>query len=170
MRMMDHSIWKGYSTMTKTRRIEKDIIIDEFTFGFLYLSNFYRSSISYKGVIYPTAEHLYQALKTTEKSMRKKISTLKTPGMAKRMGRTITLRYHWEEIKIGVMRKVIRLKFDQNLELQQFLLATEDRLLVEGNWWHDNFWGDCICSKCKHMEGQNHLGKLLMKRRTKYAD
>lgn len=29
--------------------------------------------------------------------------------------------------------------------------------------WHDNFWGNCTCVKCENIEGQNWLGKLLMK-------
>ena len=33
----------------------------------------------------------------------------------------------------------------------------------EDNWWHDNYWGDCQCEKCKNIEGQNKLGKILMR-------
>ena len=139
--------------------------IDEFTNGNRFLSNFYRSPIHHQGINYPTAEHLYQALKTTERSMRKKISSLNTPGKAKRMGKTITLRKDWEGIKIIAMRWVIGLKFDQNLELQQLLLATEGSILVEGNYWHDNFWGNCKCPKCKQIDGKNNLGKILMRKR-----
>ena len=35
--------------------------------------------------------------------------------------------------------------------------------IVEGNYWHDNYWGNCTCDKCKNIEGQNKLGKILMK-------
>ncbi len=35
------------------------------------------------------------------------------------------------------------------------LLSPEE--LVEGNWWNDTFWGVC------NGEGQNNLGKILMK-------
>lgn len=37
------------------------------------------------------------------------------------------------------------------------------REIVEGNYWHDNYWGNCTCDKCKNIEGQNKLGKILMK-------
>ena len=50
-------------------------------------------------------------------------------------------------------------------ELREKLLATKDAELIEGNWWHDNFWGNCLCSKCKDIQGKNMLGKLLMKER-----
>ena len=36
-------------------------------------------------------------------------------------------------------------------------MQTEDAELVEDNWWGDKFWGVC------NGEGENHLGKLLMK-------
>lgn len=130
-----------------------------------FLSNFYRSPIYHQGINYPTAEHLYQALKTTERSMRRKISSLKSPGQAKGMGQSITLRKNWDKIKLTAMKWVIGLKFDQNQELKQKLLSTKNDILIEGNYWHDNFWGDCNCRKCKHIKGQNNLGKILMKRR-----
>ncbi len=34
--------------------------------------------------------------------------------------------------------------------------------IVEYNHWHDNFWGDCLCDRCKHIDGENMLGKMLM--------
>ena len=41
-----------------------------------------------------------------------------------------------------------------------------DIMLIEGNYWHDNYWGNCLCPKCKEIEGQNQLGKILMKVRS----
>lgn len=35
-------------------------------------------------------------------------------------------------------------------------MATGNEMLVEGNNWHDKFWGVC------GGEGENHLGKMLM--------
>ena len=45
--------------------------------------------------------------------------------------------------------------------LRQMLLDTGDAILIEGNFWHDNFFGSCTCPKCGN-KGQNNLGKLLM--------
>ena len=63
------------------------------------------------------------------------------------------------------MKWVIGLKFTQNQEIKEKLLATGNSILIEGNYWHDNFWGNCLCSKCKYIKGRNNLGKILMKRR-----
>lgn len=41
------------------------------------------------------------------------------------------------------------------------LLATGGQELIEGNRWHDTFWGRCVCERCKGT-GQNWLGRLIM--------
>ena len=41
------------------------------------------------------------------------------------------------------------------------LLSTGDVAIIEGNYWHDNFYGQCTCEKCAG-KGKNKLGKLLM--------
>jgi ribA/ribD-fused uncharacterized protein len=93
---------------------------------------------------------------------REQIRLAKTPREAKRMGRKVNLRVDWEEHKKGVMLKVVRLKFRQSKKLFHQLLATGKEELIEGNFWHDNVWGNCLCPKCRHIPGQNLLGKLLM--------
>ena len=62
-----------------------------------------------------------------------------------------------------MMEEILRAKFTQNLDLKEKLLATSDRLLVEGNTWNDRFWGVC------KGKGANHLGKLLMKIRAELS-
>jgi predicted NAD-dependent protein-ADP-ribosyltransferase YbiA (DUF1768 family) len=47
--------------------------------------------------------------------------------------------------------------------MREMLLLTGDCELVEGNTWGDKFWGVC------DGEGENHLGKLLMKIRAELA-
>ena len=113
------------------------------------------------GIWFPTVEHGYQALKTTSHSERLHIAGLSTPGKAKRAGRKVTLREDWEKIRVPVMRMLVRQKFSDP-EMAAKLLATGDHRLVEGNYWHDQFWGDCTCPKHIFVEGQNMLGKILM--------
>lgn len=138
-------------------------IINIFRHDYSFLSNFYRSSIEYQGDVYSTAEHLFQALKTKSKRLREQIRIAKTPSSAKKLGRRIILRKDWETIKYKLMYMVVRLKFQQDSKLTDALLDTEKHTLVEENYWHDNIWGSCICHKCKQIEGENHLGKILMK-------
>jgi len=126
-----------------------------------FLSNFF-PAIVYG---YPTVEHAYQAAKTTDKAERTGIRSARTPALAKKMGRQLKLRHNWTEIKLEVMETLLRKKFAVPF-LHKALAATGDIPLVEVNYWCDNFWGDCGCQKCENIEGQNHLGKLLMKIRS----
>ena len=67
--------------------------------------------------------------------------------------------------KLVLMRIALKHKFNQNPKLAKQLIETWPRPLKEGNYWHDNFFGDCTCDRCKDILGQNHLGKLLIKLR-----
>jgi len=133
-------------------------MINSFQGQYRFLSNFYWADTEYDGVVYPTSEHAYQAAKTLDASERKMIFNAHTPGQAKRAGRKVTLRSDWEEVKVGVMLKILRSKFSDP-SLARRLVETESQSLVEGNHWHDNFWGVCSCPKCHG--GKNMLGKLL---------
>ena len=125
-------------------------MIVEFDGEYAFLSNFYDSPIFYEGITYPTNEHFFQAMKTLD--------------LAKRMGRNVQLRPDWEKVKVDVMRTGLMLKFT-DAALAEKLLATGDEELVEGNWWHDNTWGNCHCTECSRKGGRNLLGMLLMELR-----
>ena len=141
--------------------------IDSFTGKYDFLSNFSKSVIyDTKGIEYPTVEHYFQAMKTFNTQKRQEIATAPTPGKAKRLGRHVFLRPDWNDVKIEVMREALEQKFSKP-NLREKLLATGDAELIEGNWWHDNFYGDCRCEKCRNIIGENNLGKLLMEIREK---
>ena len=137
-------------------------MIDSFSGKNEFLSNFYPSPILYCDKEYATAEHLYQSLKTTVEAEKEQVRLARTPGRAKRAGAKVTLRLDWEEVKIDAMRLVVGLKFGQHPKLLQFLLDTDLHRIAEGNYWHDNFWGDCGCKKCADVMGKNWLGIILM--------
>ena len=127
-----------------------------------FLSNFYWNEIEHEGIVYPTNEHFFQAMKTLDNDERRQIANCLTPGQAKRMGRRVALRSDWENVKEDVMLLGLCLKFADE-QLADWLLETGDEELVEGTTWHDNEWGNCSCSKCANIEGKNKLGKLLMR-------
>lgn len=52
-------------------------------------------------------------------------------------------------------------KFKQH-PFKKMLLETGDVKIIEGNYWHDNLWGNCFCKKCENIKGQNWLGRLIM--------
>jgi len=128
--------------------------IDRFVGEHAFLSNFYPSSIWIDGRQYQTCEHAYQASKTLVDSEHEVIRGAKTAGEAKKLGRSVNLRRDWESVKVDLMRKFVRLKFENPL-LRELLLATGDAELIEGNHWNDTCWGVCRGT------GQNWLGKIL---------
>lgn len=90
------------------------------------------------------------------------------PNGAKKMGRKATLRPDFEQVKLPVMAFFVEKKFREHPELARMLGATGHVHLEEGNDWHDNVWGNCLCGNAdgKHPEclltGMNHLGVILM--------
>ena len=109
-----------------------------------------------------SAEHIFQAAKTDDPAERAHVLSREKPGQAKYAGKRVTLRKDWEERKEGFMEEILRRKF-RDPALRQLLEETGDAQIVEGNRWHDNYWGQCICAKHADQPGRNTLGNLLMK-------
>lgn len=130
--------------------------IDHFDGEYRFLSNFWPCEIVYEGITYPSTEHYYVAMKTTDPELRKQASLVSTSGKVKKFGRMLVLRPDWDDVKLQVMEYALRQKFSKP-ELRAMLIATGDAELIEGNWWKDVYWGVC------DGVGQNHLGRLLMK-------
>jgi len=134
--------------------------IDNFGGEYRWLSNFYNHRISYQGVVYLSTEAAYQASKSLDEGVRLQFSDL-NPRESKELGQTIEKRADWETYKENVMYDVLELKFKDRV-LRKRLIETGDAELIEGNWWHDNIWGNCSCVNCINIEGRNMLGKTLM--------
>lgn len=144
-------------------------MIDFFDSEYAFLSNFYNASCIFEGKLYPTVEHAFQAAKSLDHAERDWIAAAGSPGLAKRLGRRVNLRPDWEKVKFDVMEECLRSKFADPV-LKQKLLATGDEELVEGNYWHDNIYGNCSCEKCKDIVGRNMLGNILMNLRTEFME
>jgi ribA/ribD-fused uncharacterized protein len=130
-----------------------------------FLSNFYLRQVQVGQNTFATAEHAFAWHKTLDESWRARIAAADTPGGAKRIGRQVPLREGWDLVKKHVMLVVVTAKFTQHADLAKQLVATEDTVLIEGNTWHDNYWGSCTCGRCGHGDlnyGQNYLGQILM--------
>jgi ribA/ribD-fused uncharacterized protein len=130
--------------------------IKKFTARYKFLGNFYPVEITYEGIVYRTSEHAYQAAKTLDPKIRRKIAKIPTAEGAKKFGQTIPLRPDWESIKLGIMKDICNIKFWQDQDLKAKLLATGDRHLEEGNHHGDVFYGTV------NGKGLNKLGFILM--------
>ena len=135
--------------------------ITSFKDEYAFLSNFYPSHMVFEGRAFLSAEAAYQCQKCANPEDKAQFSTLE-PGAAKRLGRKVECIPHWEVARVGIMRAVLREKFEQNKDLVTLLLGTGKEQLIEGNKWHDTFWGVC------DGVGSNYLGILLMDLRMRY--
>lgn len=141
-------------------------VIDSFDGNYEMLSNFYPCIVIFQNLEFPSVEHAFVASKSTDPMFWYEISQMhaKYAGKAKRKGRKIKLRSDWEEMKLFFMKEFIDQKFNQK-PFRDFLLSTYPLYLIEGNTWHDDFWGDCRCPKHKNIKGENNLGILIMDKR-----
>ena len=149
-------------------------IIQEFQGDYRFLSNFWDSPAFYDGIRYPTAEHAYQAAKFLDPGYREVIRMAERPHDAKVLGQTqdYPLRPGWHEgLDILTMSEVVASKFQINDELMWKLQGTDKKLLVEGNKWHDQRWGNCHCGRpeCED-KGKNQLGIILMAVRASFRE
>jgi ribA/ribD-fused uncharacterized protein len=135
--------------------------------------------IQFEGMQYPSVEHAYQAAKTLNEAERKTLAQAPLASQTKRLGRRITMRPNWNEIRVSVMQDLLFQKFSPTLNptLAQLLWNTGERELVELNTWGDDFWGmvEFDPTQSGHVSlprssyhglilvGFNHLGRLLMK-------
>jgi hypothetical protein len=130
-------------------------VITSFQGRYRFLSNFYPVRICVHDLVFPSVEHAYQAQKTDKINWHLFTSENLSAGRAKRLGNQLRVRKDWDDVKLGIMRELLSMKFS-HLSLAYKLRATGSAELIEGNTWGDVYWGVC------NGEGQNHLGKLLM--------
>ena len=131
--------------------------INSFSDEYQFLSNFYNAEVVHEGITYRNSEAAFQAAKTKDFRLRREFSEL-NPSQAKLKGRHVMLRNDWEEVKDNIMYEIVKDKFTRNPDLRSLLMKTNTAILIEGNWWHDNYWGDCLSEKCLNKEGKITLG------------
>lgn len=132
--------------------------ITSFTGPYRYLSNFYiEPDGTCVEVEYQAAKHIdYPRSPQSAQSVLSLFDGL-GPSNARRLGRTLPLRPDWDRIKLDIMFSLVCEKFVDHGHLGRALLDTGDEELIEGNHWHDTYWGVC------DGVGENHLGKILMR-------
>ena len=146
-------------------------VINSFAGSFSFLSNFHPCNVEFNGLWFPTVEHAFQAAKSNEVNIQFQFTLIpaEQAGRAKRAGRRLVLRPDWEDVKVPIMKLLLTRKFKTDSVLRNQLVSTGEAQLIEGNHWHDNTWGNCMCEKCVHIQGRNLLGKLLMEVRMELA-
>ena len=149
-------------------------MIDSFRNQYAFLSNMHECHFPWQGLDYPALENAYQAMKCISDVDKIQFTQI-SPSEAKKLGRKVAMRPDFDSFKYELMRNMLDVKFDKKLnpELHRKLLETQPQSLIEGNWWHDNYWGVCKCDRCKNKLHYNYLGELLQRKRNlsaQYSD
>lgn len=168
-------------------KYQKEPIL-KFRQEFSYLSNFnvLKNKIHYFGYDYISVEAGYMAQKCDDVAWKQYCSTISPHSNAqsemKKAAYKVDLVKDFRDKQLKIMLDLLRLKFRNNPELANKLVATYPRMIMEGNVWNDRYWGATI-PKQKHCHlsdsgeleklyeefpqyfyvGQNYLGRLLMK-------
>lgn len=135
-------------------------------------SQWYESPFSDDGVQYKTAEHYMMAEKAklfNDEQILSKILNANKPIEVKKLGRKIQnfKEDTWLKHRFDIVRKANLLKFDQNSKFKDFLLNTNNKVLVEASPV-DNVWGIGMASDNplvqdpQNWKGLNLLGFALM--------
>eukprot|EP00927_Polykrikos_kofoidii_P075367 TRINITY_DN71536_c0_g1_i1.p1 TRINITY_DN71536_c0_g1~~TRINITY_DN71536_c0_g1_i1.p1 ORF type:complete len:185 (-),score=34.57 TRINITY_DN71536_c0_g1_i1:13-567(-) len=100
-------------------------------------ANFLPCSITKDGITYPSAEHFFQAHKTTDLVERQAIASASFDSVYS-CGRTVKLRPDWERVKLKVMLEAAEMKYAQNDGLREALLSTQGPITFTPS---AGFWG-----------------------------
>ena len=130
-----------------------------------FLSNFHEEPFYFKGKLYMTAEHAYQASKADNEIGHDWVRKAVGPAQAKARGRNVIMRKNWDWIKVITMSEVVFAKFANSPQMQKLLIDTGEEELVEYTYWNDRFWG-----VGQDYKGRNELGIILMTARGYYRD
>lgn len=137
------------------------------------LSQWYPAPFTDQGRIYPTAEHWMMVGKAElfgDDDIAHKLMQSHDPGQAKALGRQVRGfdEAVWAAHRVERVVQGNRLKFEQNIELRQFLVRTGSKVLVEASP-NDRIWGIGLAADDERARtpsqwrGENLLGFALMR-------
>ena len=140
------------------------------------LSQWYEASFELEGTLYQTAEHFMMAEKASlfgDSEAALKAVQASNPGEAKKIGRSVKgfIKSLWLQKRFSIVVNGNLGKFGQNKELKEFLLSTDQRVLVEASPV-DKIWGIGLGADDPRIEnpnlwkGENLLGFALMEVRS----
>lgn len=122
-----------------------------------FLSNSFACTVTLDGMEYPSVEHAYQAAKSFDIRVRRKIQAAPGAAEARQIGETalqLVPREDWGTVHTQIMLDLLWQKFHIP-EFAKALLQTEDLILMPKNENGDLFW-----SRAYHKR-QNKLGGML---------
>jgi ribA/ribD-fused uncharacterized protein len=152
-------------------KLDTDAQVFFYEQDFYVLSNFSAFNLKWERLTFPTSEHAYHWEKfacerpgETENDAfqrRNLAMSIKEAPSAHEAFKTAERwkayrRPDWDDVKVGIMLRILRHKVSQHDYVRRKLLETGTRELIEDSW-RDDYWG-----WGPNRDGQNMLGKLWM--------
>jgi ribA/ribD-fused uncharacterized protein len=140
-------------------------------------SQWFEASFEIDGIGYPTAEHYMMASKARlfdDRVLLPEILAANHPRQTQTLGRNIQgfQAEIWNEHRFQIVVAGNLAKFQQNPQLREFILSTQDRILVEASP-DDRIWGIGLAADAPNIDnphywqGTNLLGFALMEVRAR---
>ncbi|MGW4657318.1 NADAR family protein [Streptomyces sp. NPDC004279] len=155
-----------YETKTpadgQTEPVESSVHLNQAVFprgwpenpGTLVLRNEFPAPIVMGNRTYPTVAHAYWALAVADEHRQEEILGAERPYDAQKLAEEATLRDDWPQVRVAVMTRLLRAKFQQHPEFAETLMATGATRLIYTEVG-STFWGQ------RGLEGRNWMGRLL---------
>lgn len=128
--------------------------IKVFKGDYAFLSNSFPCTIEIDGLKYSSAEAAFWAQRVKDEKARRKYTRLNANN-AREKGMKAEPIDDWEEVKLDVLMKILRIKFSDP-ELKKKLLDTGNAKLINTNTYRDEYYGLYLG------KGRNKLGVALM--------
>ncbi|MFZ2153442.1 MAG: NADAR family protein [Microgenomates group bacterium] len=133
---------------------------------FYVFDNFSSFQVEWHGFLWPTSEHAFQAAGfiDTAPDIYSEIQSARSAHDAQKVAyqNRDKLPSDWDNIKVNLMKDILRHKIDQHPYVLKKLLQSGTREIIEDSW-RDSEWGWGL-----HQDGQNKLGHIWMDLRTEY--
>lgn len=133
---------------------------------FYVLSNFSAFTLQWQGLRFDTSEAAYhwEKFAITAPVIAEEILHAESAHEVFKIAEVnkACRRPDWDNVKVSIMRDILRAKAAQHEYVRRKLLETGDRELIEDSW-RDDFWG-----WGPNRDGQNMLGELWMQVRAEF--
>jgi predicted NAD-dependent protein-ADP-ribosyltransferase YbiA (DUF1768 family) len=119
-----------------------------------YLSNDIPTTIVVSGIEYPSVTHAYWALSTDDPSAAEAIRLAPRASEAVELGEHASRKPDWPDVRLAIMTRLVRCKFEQHPDLAARLLATGNARISAGFALSGQYWRS-------GSSGRNWLGRIL---------
>ncbi len=153
--MLCPGVWEIFKEFTPS---DFPDVINHFKGEYDFLSNRFGCRFVWQGLKFGSAEAAFQSSKCEDVTERRFYAGCSADKAVLR-GKEQIPYPGWEAARLSIMESILQAKFEQNPALMEKLKGTGNRILINGNNKQETFWGVDLYS----WQGENHLGKIIMK-------